>query len=110
MARECRGRGAASSPDGRPRLGMREALGGGVPPSVAPSKRLGAGVPRLVPVETTGPPWAALAPVSLRHGHGESSGPITRERADYSPIGTTTGSRASAATLPISFESRAKDT
>src|SRR5690554_4762416 len=63
---------------------MREALGGGVPPSGAPSKRLGAGVPRLVPVETTGPPWAALAPMSLRHEHGESSEPITRAYADYS--------------------------
>src|SRR5699024_2841643 len=56
MALECRRRNAASNPDGQPRLGMREALGGGVPPSGAPSKRLGAGVPRLVPVETTGPP------------------------------------------------------
>jgi len=110
MAHGCRRRDAASSPVGRPRLGMREALGGGVPLSGAPLKRLGAGVPRLVPVETTGPPWAVLAPMSLRHEHWESSELITRECADYSPIGTTTGSRASAATPPISFESRAKDT
>src|SRR5690554_4359649 len=73
MARQCRRRDAASSPGGQPRLGMREALGGGVPPSGAPLKHLGAEVPRLVPVETTGPPWAALAPVSLRHRHRESS-------------------------------------
>ena len=110
MAHECRRRDAASNPDGQPRLGMREALGGGVPLSGAPLKRLGAWVPRLVPVEATGPPWAALATMSLRHEHGESSEPITRECADYSPVGTTTGSRASAATPPISFESRAKET
>src|SRR5690554_2176334 len=73
MAHKCRRRDAASSPGGQPRLGMREALGGGVPPSGAPLKHLGAEVPRLVPVETTGPPWAALAPVSLRHRHRESS-------------------------------------
>src|SRR5690554_4396702 len=73
MARQCRRRDVASSPGGQPRLGMREALGGGVPPSGAPLKHLGAEVPRLVPVETTGPPWAALAPVSLRHRHRESS-------------------------------------
>ena len=73
MAHECRRRDAASSPDGRPRLGMREALGGSVPSSGAPLKRLGARVPRLVPVETTGPPWTVLARTSLRHRRPQSS-------------------------------------